>query len=339
MTGYFTEYIMQELHDYINIKEFRYLIYSTPHFKEYRKKFLNWKFNQKYSFKYYSDIEFFNYINEEIIVCGKQLSLIIRNRNDVVDVNHLGDVYSLDLSGCKNITDASALGKVYKLNLSHCSDIIDVSSLGDVHTLNLSSCNGIIDVSSLGKVVNLDLCNTKIRDISSLGNVYNLNLRLCVNILDFSCLGNHHILILGDTNIQNVSNLGNVHKLNLWNCTNITEGISHLGNCHTLILWGMKMNITDELIKYLGNVHTLDLSWCLYITDEGRFPRPASTWSIPSCCSTRWAPSTTRPARPWARPIIPTAASRPSPTFSTGRCATRTRRATAAPSVPATCSG
>jgi len=270
----FTEYIIQELKDYINIKEFNYLIGSSRHFKEYKKKFLYWKFNQKYSFKYYSDIDFFNYINNEIIVCGnKQLSLKIRNLDDIVDVNHLGNVHSLDLSSCKNITDEGIknLGKIYKLNLSSCYNITDVNHLRDVHTLILSSCYGITDegIKHLDKVFNLDLCNTRIRNISNLGNVYNLNLRLCVNILDFSSLGNNHILNLSNTNIQNVNNLGNVHKLILWDCNKVSEGISHLGNVHTLILWGMKNNISNDDLKYIGNVHTLDLSWCINITDEG----------------------------------------------------------------------
>jgi hypothetical protein len=88
---------------------------------------------------------------------GSRLSVRMRTRANVQNVDALAGVHSLDLRDCTGITDVSTLGGVHTLDLSGCTGITDVSALGGVHTLGLIGCIGITDVSALGGVQTLSL--------------------------------------------------------------------------------------------------------------------------------------------------------------------------------------
>ena len=99
--------------------------------------------------------------------------------NCITDMNGMGSLNAVTLSGCKSLRDVSGLSSIRNLDLSWCPNIIDVSSLGVVHKLDLSYCNGIADVSALGNVHNLNLSYCKsVIDVSSLVDVHTLNLSL-----------------------------------------------------------------------------------------------------------------------------------------------------------------
>jgi len=122
------------------------------------KKYLNYKLNREYSLKYYKNKTFRTMVLEKIFNPQKQLYLDLSEYvDDIRYVGHLGNVYSLNLSGCYYITDVSKLGNVHILDLSFCHEIIDVSALANVYFLNLGYCINITDVSKLGNVHTLYL--------------------------------------------------------------------------------------------------------------------------------------------------------------------------------------
>ena len=182
----FPEFMIQELFSLININN---LLNSTKKLNEYNKRFFYWRLGQTHSFKYYNDTEFYNYINSKMMNPNKQLCISIIQKS-ITSVKHLGNVHTLDLHFCcSNIIDVNCLGNVKFLNLSGCSKIIDenIVNLGNVYDLNLSGCNYITDegIRHLGNVYKLDLswCSN-IKNISFLGNVHTLNLSVCNSITD-----------------------------------------------------------------------------------------------------------------------------------------------------------
>ena len=128
--SYFTEFIIHELYDLININ---HLLNTTMRFKEYKDKYFYWKLNPETSFTYY------RYIDSQI-QSDNIISSILLNSNNRV---------SLNLRYCKNITDEGIrhLGKVHTLDLRCCDNITDegIKHLGNVHTLDLSGCKNITD--------------------------------------------------------------------------------------------------------------------------------------------------------------------------------------------------
>lgn len=149
MNYHFTEFIFQELQQFININN---LLCSTIQFKEYKKKLFYWKLNKTHSILYYYDNDFYKYLNSIILYRNKQLSISLDGYKSIKNVQRLGNVHTLNLSYCDNLTDVSCLGNVHSLNLSFCYKITDISFLGNVHTLNLTGCDKITDISSLCNV-------------------------------------------------------------------------------------------------------------------------------------------------------------------------------------------
>lgn len=188
------------------------------------------------------------------------LSLV--NCRSITDANIFNSAINLNLSGCL-INNVSMLGNLYSLNISGCIYINDVSMLGKIHNLNLYNCINIRDVSKLGSVhtLNLSLC-PNIRDVSKLGKVHNLNLSGCINIKDFSMLGSVHILNLANTSIRDTSMLGNVYTLNLSGCN--IKNVSMLGSVHNLNL----LNCPVSDIRMLETVNTLNVSFCSNIKED-----------------------------------------------------------------------
>ena len=76
------------------------------------------RLNKNYSIIYYENEEFRNMIKSRVINPRNQLSLDLRDFDNITDVSVLGVVHSLKLCRCNNITDVSSLGKVTNLNLS-----------------------------------------------------------------------------------------------------------------------------------------------------------------------------------------------------------------------------
>ena len=68
------------------------------------KKYINYKLNKQYSLMYYDDILFRNIILNKIFNPLKQLHLQLSCCDNITDVSALGNVHTLDLSGCENIT-------------------------------------------------------------------------------------------------------------------------------------------------------------------------------------------------------------------------------------------
>ena len=232
-----SEFIIQELHEFININN---ILNTTNLFKEYKKKYFYWDLNEYYSFKYYSDVDFYTLINSKIMNVNKQLHIDLTN-GDITDEglkkNYIGNVHTLNLSWCDKITDESVkqMVSVHELNLWECRNITDdvVKHLGKIHTLNLMGCNKITDES-----------------VKHLGNCHKLDLNRCDKITD-----------------ESVKFLGNCHTLHLGNCINVTnDGVKYLGDVTVLHLNGI--NITDEGLRFLGNTHIIDLD-CENITDDG----------------------------------------------------------------------
>lgn len=217
---------------FLNFNGLNNLLDVNRSFNALKKTKFYWKLNNEYSSKYYYDDNFKSTLDTLLTNRRTQLSLILSKRyrsafrfllRDVIDVNNLGNVHELDLSGCKNITDVRCLGMVYKLDLSGCTKITNVSNLGNVHILNLSGCEGISDVNALVNVHELDLsyCHS-IVDVRALGHVYKLDLSACYKIVDVGALGNLHTLNLGDSiythcrGITDFSALNNVSVLIQW---------------------------------------------------------------------------------------------------------------------------
>ena len=90
-----------------------------------RKMYFKLKLNNEYSLKYYENIEYRTYINNNY-----KLIFINLNENSMInDVSSLGNFHTLNLESCSEITDVSALGNVYTLDLRGCRKITNVSML------------------------------------------------------------------------------------------------------------------------------------------------------------------------------------------------------------------
>lgn len=114
---------------------------------QFRKSCICMKLSVSSSLRYYNDAVFCDRVHSSVDNVGKQLSLCLKVRSEIIDVSMFGTLHALDLSGCINISDFSMLRTVHTLNLSGCYMIVDVSMLRKVHTLNLSDCKDIVDVS------------------------------------------------------------------------------------------------------------------------------------------------------------------------------------------------
>ena len=292
---YFPEFLIQELQEIIPNDIHRLYDTSNKNRTDYNKyrELKYWKFNDKYSYKYcnekefyikdemkkkYSIIEtitsllgykeiptgktFYEYINSKIDTQNK-LSLKIRgkttikeNNKIIENINKLGKVHTLVITDCEtNIWNDTGTG----FNKER-TNTWDVSDLGNLHSLCLSRWNESKRFAGLYRYHKLLLIGIK-----NLGNLHTLDLSYTeVSAEDVIHLGKVHTLnISNNYSIHNtcIKHLGNVHTLNVSHCVNITdEGIKHLGNVHTLNV-SHCVNITDEGIKYLGNCHTLDLSF------------------------------------------------------------------------------
>lgn len=121
--------LIEIFNEYISLK---HLLSSSIVFKEYKKTYVYWKLNRKYSFKYYCDIEF--KLNLDSLICetnknlslnlsekqeedmdGEMVDLCTFNSDNIKDVRGLADVHTLDIRGCINIKYISALRNVPKL--------------------------------------------------------------------------------------------------------------------------------------------------------------------------------------------------------------------------------
>ena len=102
--SYFTEFIIQELNELININS---LLNTTKQLKEYKKKYFYWKLNETFSFKYYNDVDYYNHINSKILYGNKQLFININRDHEITDngLKYLGNCHTLDLSHYVKITD------------------------------------------------------------------------------------------------------------------------------------------------------------------------------------------------------------------------------------------
>ncbi len=236
--------LLRLLQEYLSIRDWRHFTACCMHWRELRRNTLTLALNKHHSKRYYESPEFRAQVYQCVHSVSNQLHIMLPYSN-VVDVSVLGQVHTLNLSGCCGITGVSALSNVHTLNLSWCRGITDVSALSNVHTLDLSWCRGVKDVSALGNVHTLYLSWCRgITDVSALGNVHTLDLSCCSGITDVSALGHVHTLYLsGCRGITDVSALGHVHTLYLSHCNGITD------------------------VSALGNVHTLYLSYCRGITD------------------------------------------------------------------------
>ena len=242
MTIIVSDDILEILRGFIGIKP---LLDTSLQFKEYKKKYFYWNLNESYSFRYYSNINFYNRINSLVFDGKTQIKVSLqRNPESITDegIKNLDNIHTLYLTCCDGITDD---GLKY------------ISENGNIHTLKLTHCRNITDAG-----------------IKYLGNLHTLHISCCYNVTNecIKHLGNLHTLILwGARNVtdEGIKHLGNLHTLDLSSTGEITDdGIKHLGNLHTLKI-GWCNKITDKGIKFLGNLHTLILHYCFNITDEG----------------------------------------------------------------------
>ena len=202
-----------------------------------------------------------------------------------INMNHLDNIYEVDLYNCLGIIDTYMFKNCKILKLRSCHNIYDVSQLGNIEYLDLSNCYEISNISMLGKCCHLKLSNcNKITDISKLGNVDYLDLSHCDKITDISKLGNHKYLSLrGCHKITNINNLGKVHTLDLGYCENIRD-ISCLKNVYDLdvsfsshikinefmnntIFKAIKTNLINDDVIFLKNIKNINIKNCYWIYD------------------------------------------------------------------------
>ena len=110
MDMYFKGFIIQELYNYISINELKNLFHTTKFLKEYKKEYFYWELNELYSHKYYSNIDFYNYIQSQVLDGSKQLSIKLNRHinkidNHLINISHLENVHTLNLYGIHCITD------------------------------------------------------------------------------------------------------------------------------------------------------------------------------------------------------------------------------------------
>ena len=104
MDMYFKGFVIQELYSYISINELKNLFHTTKFLKEYKKEYFYWELNELYSHKYYSNIDFYNYIQSQVLDRSKQLSIKLNRHinkidNHLINVSHLENVHTLNLYG------------------------------------------------------------------------------------------------------------------------------------------------------------------------------------------------------------------------------------------------
>jgi hypothetical protein len=292
--------ILTNIHEYCN--NISALLDTCIQFKEYKKCIeFTIKLNRKNSYKYYSNEQFYNYINS--LHDGKpDIYIDLRNNETITDqgiirIAQNKKIHTMNLHGCMNITNNGLkyLGFLHTLDIGHIQHISEygIRHLGNVHTLILSYCKSITDncIRHLGNVhtLNLYCChNITNEGLKYLVNVHILNISWIKNITTLCTLEKLHTLNLGYTNItdESVFHLaknGNLHTLDL-SCCDITDNsVKYLGNLHKLNLWCCK-NITDDGVKHLGNLHTLNLHCCNKITDNGvKFLGNLQTLNIRGC--------------------------------------------------------
>ncbi len=124
----------------------------------------------------------------------KVLKLIIKNGDNIENVNNLSSLYEFRIKGAKQLTEINALKNVPILSFERCG-IQNISMLGNQIRLTIESCP-IVDVSSLSRIRYLSLIDCyEITDVSPLFGVYSLNISFCIKVLDISSLGGHYRLI------------------------------------------------------------------------------------------------------------------------------------------------
>lgn len=134
--NFIPDYIMDVVIKYVDNKH----LYDC---NKYLNSLKYYKFNKKYSLKYYDDEQFRKLV--QLKIPKNKLSLNFFECGNIIDVSMLGELHTLDLSFNK-VTDVSMLSGLHTLNLCGCDNITDVSMLGKLHTLDLTGCNKITDV-------------------------------------------------------------------------------------------------------------------------------------------------------------------------------------------------
>ena len=132
---FYIDGIMNEINEYIQDNN---LLVCNKYLKGLKLRY--YKFNQKYSLKYYNDEKFKKLIQSKIPSnkLGLNLSYYFNRINE--DLSMLGNLHTLNLIDCFEIRDVSMLGNLHTLNLNRCYRIRDVSMLGRLYTLDLSYC-------------------------------------------------------------------------------------------------------------------------------------------------------------------------------------------------------
>ena len=232
--------------EYTNLWDF---CHTCPLLFNKYKKHTNYKLNDDYSHLYKNDETFRNMVLSRIVNPQKQLYLNLNfyfeyyNIFTVEELSVLGNVYSLNLSGCK-IT-----------NTNMCDGSIDLSVLENVHSLNLSSCR-FLEIININKIHTLNLGRCLITDVTPLKDVRVLNLQHCYNIRNVSPLRNVRYICLYGCRISDLSGLENIDTLDLCLCNNITD-VSSLSSVRIIDLsFCRNITHTDALV----NVSALNLS-------------------------------------------------------------------------------
>jgi len=237
--------VFSMLHFFMSLNNYIELGYycSTCQLLFKLKKHLNYKLNDNYSHLYKNDETFRNKVLSRIANPQKQLYLFLDSYyySNIVDLSVLGNVYSLNLSGCK---------------ITNMYNSVDLSMLENVHSLNLSYCH-LLEFIKINKIHTLNLAMNYITNVSVFKDVCVLNLKKCVNIRDVSPLRNVRYICLSGCRISDLSGLENADTLDLTYCDNITN-VSPLSRVRVLDLSYCE-NIIH--IDTLVNVSVLQLSY------------------------------------------------------------------------------
>jgi hypothetical protein len=278
----FHDFFIQELSVLLNKNDLNNVLNSTSNLKECKKKYFYWSLNHEYSYKYYNSTGgkpqgTYNYIyndkkclfadvfNPLMLDGNKQLSLTfkhapkgkggrdVRKRVDnFLDLSHLGNVHTLDITYMGFVGSFKYIENVHTLKLNHISKYYgsdnhlfddEIQYLKNCHTLHFNHCSFN-------------------EGIKYLGNVHTIVFNSCTEITDeyIKHLEKCHTLSF-DNNFhikgEGFNNLGNVHNLYIRNWYTTQPFIPSLGNVHTLSLINVK--ITYEDLQHLGNVNTLKI--------------------------------------------------------------------------------
>ncbi len=202
----------------------------------------------------------------------------------LVQISHLTNLRTLNLSGCKQVTDIpplTTLTELRSIDLSWCSKLTnlpELNTLTRLEILNLCWCRDLKTLPELNALVNLLTLNlsrctslTELPNISRLVNLVNLNLEWCKDL----------------KTLPELITLTKLEVLLLNQCTGLLllPDLSTLTRLHTLNLAFCRELIQFPELHRLTNLEVLNLNCCLRVCTIPDLGAPAKlkTLNLSNC--------------------------------------------------------